>query len=153
MSGSLSDRRRAGLALAGALVVAASVAAIPALQAQELPPLVSSTTTTSTTTTVPASPETSEQPTGSDFSEGASEAPAGAQDAGGDGTAAPAGGIVVPLEAQRIIDSVQRTGPSSNADLLALGGLYARLYRMQFKTRDSGDSNRQRKPTRPIEEN
>ena len=93
-----------------------AVAAGPSSQAQEIPPLVSSTTTS---TTAPGSPQTAGQPSGSDLSKGSSEAPAGAEDAQGDGTAAPVGGIVVPPEARRIIDSVRRSGPSSNADLLA----------------------------------
>jgi murein DD-endopeptidase MepM/ murein hydrolase activator NlpD len=116
MPGSAPSRRPAALALAGALLLGTFLAAAPALQAQEVPPLVSSTTTT---TAAPASTETTDEPSGSDFTEGASSAPTGAKDAQGDGTAAPTGGIVVPPEAQRIISSVRRSGPSSNADLLA----------------------------------
>ena len=116
MSTSPPSRRRAAVVLTGALAVGAAVVAAPSLQAQEIPPLVSSSTTT---TAAPASTETTEQPSGSDFSQGASKAPAGAPDSQGDGTAAPPGGIVVPPDAQRIIDSVQRTGPSSNAALLS----------------------------------
>jgi murein DD-endopeptidase MepM/ murein hydrolase activator NlpD len=118
MPESPSRRHRAALALLGALALGSAVAAAPSLQAQEVPPLVSSSTTTTTSTTAPPSTDTDE-PSGSDFSEGSSEAPAGAPDAKGDGTAAPVGGIVVPPEAQRIIDSVRRSGPSSNADLLS----------------------------------
>jgi murein DD-endopeptidase MepM/ murein hydrolase activator NlpD len=56
----------------------------------------------------------------------AQEAPAGAEDPQGDGAPAPEQGIVVPPEAQRIIDSVQRTGSNSNAPLLtALSELVA----------------------------
>jgi murein DD-endopeptidase MepM/ murein hydrolase activator NlpD len=112
-------RRRALLALLGAAALASSVLLVPTSRAQ-VPPLLGSSTTTTTTTTASSapSPATSE-PSGSDFSEGASEAPAGAADAKGDGTAAPEGGIVVPAEAQRIISSVRRSGPSDDADLLA----------------------------------
>jgi murein DD-endopeptidase MepM/ murein hydrolase activator NlpD len=74
---------------------------------------------TTTTTAPPPNRDTTAQPSGSDFSEGASTAPAGAPDAQGDGTAAPTGGIVVPPEALRIIDSVRRSGPTSNQDVLA----------------------------------
>ena len=108
-----SSHRRAALALVTALALGAAVAVTPSLQAQEVPPLVSSTTTTA-----PPATHTTQQPSGSDFSDGASEAPAGAKDAGGDGAVAPTGGIVVPPEAQRIIGSVRRSGPSSNASLL-----------------------------------
>jgi murein DD-endopeptidase MepM/ murein hydrolase activator NlpD len=110
------SRRRAVLALTIALGLASGLVVVPSLQAQEVPPLVSSTTTS--TTTAPSPSGTESPPSGSDLGEGSSEAPAGAKDTGGDGAAAPVGGIVVPPEAQRIIDSVHRTGPSSNADLL-----------------------------------
>jgi murein DD-endopeptidase MepM/ murein hydrolase activator NlpD len=112
--------RRSRALVAGALAAAASVLVAPTLQAQ-VPPLVGSTTTT----TAPsgsgsdADPAAPSSPSGSDFSEGSSPAPEGAKDAGGDGMAAPAGGIVVPPEAQRIISSVRRSGPSSNTPLLA----------------------------------
>jgi len=113
-----------------AAVVAVAVAAgaalgIPASQAQVAPVDEGTTTTTTaapaptTTTTAPAQPAGS-QPSGSQLSSGASKAPAGAQDAGGDGTSAPSGGIAVPPEAQRIINSVRRSGPSDNGPLLAL---------------------------------
>ncbi len=87
----------------------------PTLRAQ-VPPIL---TTTTTTTAAPSAAPSTAPPSGSDFAEGATEAPAGAADAKGDGTAAPAGGIVVPPAAQRIIDSVARTGPSDNDALLA----------------------------------
>jgi murein DD-endopeptidase MepM/ murein hydrolase activator NlpD len=116
MPRSASIRRRTSLALFAALASGAAVALAPSSQAQEVPPLVSSTTTTSTT--APPTTESQPQPSGTDFSQGSSQAPAGAQDAGGDGAAAPTGGIVVPPEAQRIISSVHRTAPSSNAALL-----------------------------------
>lgn len=90
--------------------------AIPSSDAQ-VPPVVSSTTTTtpSATTTTAGS-----QPSGDGLSSGAGPAPAGAKDAGGDGATAPSGGIVVPPEAQRIISSVKRSGPSSDDALLAM---------------------------------
>ncbi len=102
------------LLVVGAFVAASSMLLVPSLQAQ-VPPLVGSTSTTSTT--APAEPDPA-GPSGSDFSEGSSAAPKGAKDTGGDGAAAPAGGIVVPPEAQRVISSVHRTGPSSSAALL-----------------------------------
>ena len=96
----------AGLALA--------VLVAPVAQGQ-VPPVVTTTTTTSPpATTTTAAPSGS---SGSGF-EGSDAAPAGAQDAGGDGAAAPAGGIAVPPEAQRIIDSVARSGSSSTDGLL-----------------------------------
>jgi murein DD-endopeptidase MepM/ murein hydrolase activator NlpD len=88
---------------AGALVVA------PRSQAQ-VPPLGGTTTT--------APPPTTEPP-GPDFTEGADEAPEGAEDTEGDGAPAPVGGVRVPAEAQRVIDSVARTGSSDNSALLA----------------------------------
>jgi murein DD-endopeptidase MepM/ murein hydrolase activator NlpD len=107
-------RHRALLALLGAAVGASAVFVAPATRAQ-VPPLVPSSTTT---TAPPSSSPPPSEPSGSDFSQGASEAPDGAPDAQGDGAAPPAGGIDVPAEAQRIISSVRRTGPSDNAGLL-----------------------------------
>jgi murein DD-endopeptidase MepM/ murein hydrolase activator NlpD len=71
-----------------------------------------------TTTTEPPSTTTTAAPTAVDLGNGASQTPAGAKDAGGDGAAPPPGGIVVPPEAQKIINSVKRTRPSNDADLL-----------------------------------
>ncbi len=102
-------------ALAGAVAVAV---AVPSSQAQ-VPPVLDPTTTTAPSDAPSAPTTTTPQPSGSDLSSGADKAPAGAQDAGGDGAAAPAGGIRVPPEAQRIISSVRRTGPSDNSRLLA----------------------------------
>lgn len=109
----MSRRRRPSIALAVAAAATLSLVAMPPARAQ-VPPLVGSTTTT----TAPPASDPGSSPSGSDFAEGSSPAPEGAKDAGGDGTAAPAGGIVVPPEAQRIIDAVPRSGASSNADLL-----------------------------------
>jgi murein DD-endopeptidase MepM/ murein hydrolase activator NlpD len=109
------SRRPAALALAAALGLATAAIATPSLEAQ-VPPLVSTTTTT---TGPPPAEEPSSQPSGSDLSHGSSTAPEGAPDAQGDGTAAPPGGIEVPPEAMRIINAVQRTGPSSNHDVLS----------------------------------
>ena len=94
----------AGLAL-GAVVLAPAAA--------QVPPVLGTTTTTAP----PATTTTTAAPSGGSFG-GTQQAPAGAHDAGGDGAAAPAGGIVVPPEAQRIIDAVRRSGPSSTATLV-----------------------------------
>jgi murein DD-endopeptidase MepM/ murein hydrolase activator NlpD len=114
----MSARRRAALALTGALALGALMAFAPSLGAQ-VPPLVSTTTTSTTTTAPPDGTATTAPPSGGDFSDGASKAPEGAADAKGDGAVAPAGGIVVPPEAQRIINSVRRSGPSNNDALLS----------------------------------
>ena len=99
----------------GALLLGTAVGLAPRSEAQ-VPPLGSSTTTT----TEPAKPtSTTAPPSGDDFSEGSSKAPSGAKDVGGDGAAAPTGGIAVPPTAQQIIDSVHRTGSSNNDALLA----------------------------------
>ncbi len=111
-----SARRRA--LLAAVVVCAASAAlAAPPLRAQ-VPPLVPTTTTTTTSTTAPP-PATSGPPSGSELSDGSQQAPPGAKDPEGDGAAPPSGGIRVPPEAQRIIDSVPRTGSSSTDGLVA----------------------------------
>lgn len=73
------------------------------------PPPESSTSTTATT-----------QPSGGEFDKGTNEAPEGAKDSGGDGAAAPKGGISVPPEAQRIINSIRRTRANNNSRLLAM---------------------------------
>ena len=124
-------RAALALALAGALSVAVSA---PASSAQ-VPPVLDPTTTTTAPESAPST--TSPPPSGDDLSDGADRAPDGAQDAGGDGSAAPSGGIAVPPEAQRIIDSVRRTGPSSDGHLLteltqleALGLPEAEAYRI-----------------------
>jgi murein DD-endopeptidase MepM/ murein hydrolase activator NlpD len=109
--------------VAGAL----SVLVVPTSAAQ-VPPVLDPGPSPTTTAPAPAEspPTTAAQPSGDDLAQGAAPAPAGAKDAGGDGAAAPSGGISVPPEAQRIISSVRRTGPSSNAQLLAdLGQLEA----------------------------
>ncbi|MGH9273565.1 MAG: M23 family metallopeptidase, partial [Acidimicrobiales bacterium] len=102
-----------------ALVVAGGIGlavTAPSSRAQ-MPPILESTTTTAPVEPAPTTPTSA--PSGSDLSAGADKAPAGAQDAGGDGAAAPAGGIRVPPEAQRIINSVRRSGASNNSRLLA----------------------------------
>jgi murein DD-endopeptidase MepM/ murein hydrolase activator NlpD len=104
--------RRALLALVGGLAVASVALTAPALQAQ-VPPLTSTTTTTTTT------PPTTTGPSGDNLSDGAGQAPAGAEDTKGDGAAAPSGGINVPPAAQRIIAAVPRTGPSNTEHLVA----------------------------------
>jgi murein DD-endopeptidase MepM/ murein hydrolase activator NlpD len=122
------DRRSArwlGIAVACGLGL---IAGAPRSEAQ-VPPILDTTTTTApaTTTTTASTPTTAApQPSGSALASGAAQAPAGAEDAGGDGASAPSGGIRVPPEAQRIINSVRRTGPSDNSQLLAdLGQLEA----------------------------
>jgi murein DD-endopeptidase MepM/ murein hydrolase activator NlpD len=134
------QRRAAGwLAVAVASGLALAIAA-PTSEAQ-VPPVIGTDTTTTTTTTTPASgsPTTAapSQPSGSDLSSGADRAPDGAADAGGDGAPPPSGGIQVPPEAQRIISSVRRSGPSSSTGLLqelgtleALGLSQAEAYRI-----------------------
>lgn len=101
------------VAVAGAIGLAVVA---PASRAQT-PPILEPTTTTAPVEPAPTTPTSA--PSGSDLSDGADRAPAGAQDAGGDGAAAPTGGIRVPPEAQRIINSVRRTGASNNSQLLA----------------------------------
>ena len=112
-----AHRARAG-ALAGGLLATAilTTGGGAGSSGAQVPPLISTTTTT--TTSPPPAGEPSE-PSGDDLSEGSSQAPAGAPDAQGDGTAPPPGGIVVPPEAQQIINAVRRTGSSSNGDVLA----------------------------------
>lgn len=122
--------------MAVSLVVASTAAfVVPSSNAQVPDPSAPSSTTT--TTAPPTTTTTTTQPSGDQFSDGSSQAPAGAQDAGGDGSAAPEGGIVVPPEAQRIIDSVQRTRANSAsrlvsmlAELQALGLSEAESYRV-----------------------
>jgi murein DD-endopeptidase MepM/ murein hydrolase activator NlpD len=115
------DRRRATVALLLAAASAAGMLVAPSSQAQENPieDLFTTTTKAPATTATTAAPPSSEVAP-------AQEAPAGAEDPQGDGAPAPEQGIVVPPEAQRIIDSVQRTGSNSNAPLLtALSELVA----------------------------
>ena len=114
------SRTRALRALAVSAGVAVAVAlGVPASEAQ-VPPVVdeSSTTTApeSSTTTPPPS-----EPSGDQFA-GSNQAPAGAQDSGGDDAAPPVSGIAVPPEAQRIISSVKRTGSSSSSELVRMVG-------------------------------
>jgi murein DD-endopeptidase MepM/ murein hydrolase activator NlpD len=111
----MAQRRRALLAL---LVTAAALAAAvvaPSSSAQEDPISGLFTTTsgpppsTATSTTVVSD-----------------QSPPGAEDVRGDGAPVPEEGIRVPPEAQRIIDSVRRTGSNSNGKLLtALSELVA----------------------------
>jgi murein DD-endopeptidase MepM/ murein hydrolase activator NlpD len=100
---------------------------VPVAHAQT-PPFLPSTTTTTTAPATTSSSEpapapsdqpTGDQPSGDRLADGADRAPAGATDSGGDGAAAPSGGIAVPPEAQAIIDGVVRTGSSSSTNLLA----------------------------------
>lgn len=105
------DRRRSIVALAGAALLASGLLFAPLAMAQ-VPPIGSTTSTTAA-----ATPTTS-GPSGDDLAGGSNQAPAGATDAKGDGTAAPAGGIRVPSEAQAIIDSIQRSSASSSATLV-----------------------------------
>jgi len=111
-------RRRAALALLGTVVVGSLALGAPVLQAQVASLAPSPTTTTTAPPAPTGSPAPASPPSGSDF-RGGQQAPAGASDSQGDGTAAPVGGISVPAEAQRIINSVARTRPSDNGALLA----------------------------------
>jgi murein DD-endopeptidase MepM/ murein hydrolase activator NlpD len=103
------------------VVVAAVIAAMVATPSSEaqVPP-VGQTTTTTTSPATTTSTTTSPPPSGQGLASTSDTAPAGAQDAGGDGAAAPTGGIVVPPEAQRIINSVKRSGPSSDGALVGM---------------------------------
>jgi len=91
-----------------------------AAQDSQVPPIVpeSSTTTTTAPPSTDPPPSSGSEPSGEELSEGADKAPPGAEDSGGDGAAAPSGGIAVPAEAQRIISAVRRSGPSNNSALL-----------------------------------
>jgi murein DD-endopeptidase MepM/ murein hydrolase activator NlpD len=132
----LPDRRSARwLALALVAVSGVALAAIGPSSDAQVPPIIDPSTTT--TSGEPASTTPTSAPSGSDLSAGSEQAPAGAQDAGGDGAAAPPGGIQVPPEAQRIINSVRRTGANSNTRLLgeltrleALGVSESEAYRI-----------------------
>jgi murein DD-endopeptidase MepM/ murein hydrolase activator NlpD len=113
-----TGRRRALIALALAASVGTALVVAPASQASNASnnPLLDALTTTtkkpaSTTTTTTA-------PSGDQLGKSSTPAPKGAQDIGGDG-AAPKGGIPVPPEAQKIIDSVHRTPASNSAPLVA----------------------------------
>lgn len=110
--------------------------AVPRSDAQ-VPPAVDGSTTTTAAPSDSSPPPQGSQPSGEEFSSGADRAPAGAQDAGGDGASAPSGGIAVPPEAQRIINSVRRSRPSSTGPLVdmlgqlrALGLSEAEAYRV-----------------------
>lgn len=106
--------------LVAALAAAGLALVVPVAQAQTPPWLGGpTTTTTATPPTTQQQPPPPDQPSGDQLAGGSSEAPAGARDTGGDGAPAPRGGIPVPPEAQRIIDSVPRTGSSSSSGLLA----------------------------------
>ncbi len=104
-------------------LLAASAAAVvvglaPPSVAQVAPsvgPTTSSEPEAAPTTSTTAAPSGS----GGSF-ESSNRAPAGAKDAGGDGKAPPSGGIRVPPEAQRIINSVRRTRANNNQRLLAM---------------------------------
>lgn len=113
------DRRRAAVALLLAAGSAAALLVAPASRAQTNPLSDLFTTTTqppATTTTVEPPPEVAPS----------DPAPPGAEDPQGDGAPVPEGGIVVPPEAQKIINSVKRTGSNSNGELLtALSELVA----------------------------
>lgn len=122
--GSCMESLRRAHAAAALVAVAATlllVAVLPSAEAQVVPPLEGTTTSTTTSTTQPEpqEPPPADGPSGEQLADGSNQAPPGAQDAGGDGAAPPASGIAVPPEARRIIDSVVRSGPSDNRDLLS----------------------------------
>jgi murein DD-endopeptidase MepM/ murein hydrolase activator NlpD len=110
-------RRRLGAALALIALLVGGVAVAPHSEAapgSDNPILDLLTTTTTappkaTTTTAKAAPTSTTAP---------AQAPAGAVDAKGDGVTPPAGGIVVPPEAQAIISSVKRTKPRNDQALV-----------------------------------
>ena len=110
-------RSRAARALLSvAIVVTGGLLATVSASSAQVPPALGGTTSTTTASTTTTQP----QPSGDQLSSGAEPAPPGAQDAGGDGAPAPSGGIAVPPDAQRIIDSVHRTPPSDDGALLAM---------------------------------
>lgn len=117
--------------------MAASLAlVVPRSEAQVPSGLDGTTTTTASPSSSPPPPAGSE-PSGDQLASGSNQAPAGAQDAGGDGASAPAGGIAVPPEAQRIINSVRRSRPNNSgalvdmlAQLQTLGLSEAEAYRV-----------------------
>jgi murein DD-endopeptidase MepM/ murein hydrolase activator NlpD len=110
-------RARAAIVIAGLLLGGLGVA--PSSQAQDDPVGGLFTTTTQPKPTTTKAPATTTTTTASPDS-----APEGAVDAKGDGVTAPKGGIAVPPEAQRIINSVKRSRPSDSTSLVsALQGL------------------------------
>ncbi|MDQ2649416.1 MAG: M23 family metallopeptidase [Actinomycetota bacterium] len=110
--------RRWALALAAGIAVGVvAVGGAPVAQGQSNPPNPILDLLIPTTTAPPPPPPDTTVPAG-ELGEGSTQAPAGAEDAG-DGTAPPPGGIVVPPEAQKIIDSVKRTRASSSEELVA----------------------------------
>ena len=108
-----SARRRAIATLVLAVVAGGVLGVAPRSDAQDNPLIDALTTTTK-------APAPSSSTTTAPIGAGAAPAPAGATGAGGgDGATPPAGGIVVPPEAQRIINSVHRTPPSNDVALVA----------------------------------
>lgn len=114
-----TERRRAVAALLAAAVAASAVILAPASGAQSDPIADLFTTTTVAPPTTTSAPTSTAAPDAAVVvTDDAQTAPEGAQDAKGDGAPAPASGIVVPPGAQKIINSVKRTGSSSDAKLL-----------------------------------
>ncbi len=109
-------RRRSGAALALIALLVAGVAVAPRREARTASVIPILDLFTTTTTAPPKASSTTAKPTTSTTA--ASQAPKGAVDAGGDGVAPPAGGIVVPPEAQKIIDAVKRTKPRDDRALV-----------------------------------
>jgi murein DD-endopeptidase MepM/ murein hydrolase activator NlpD len=111
-------RARAAALAAGLLLGGLVLAPRSDAQTDPLGGLLTPPTKPQPTTTAPKEPATTTTIAPSQPS------PKGAVDAKGDGVAAPKGGIVVPPEAQRIIDAVKRTAPQSSERLVeALRGL------------------------------
>jgi murein DD-endopeptidase MepM/ murein hydrolase activator NlpD len=109
-----SQRQRARVASVLATLLVAGLAVAPRSEAQDDPIGGLFTTTTqprSTATKAPTTTVPSAAPSDS--------APAGAEDAKGDGVRAPSGGIVVPPAAQKIINQVKRTSPTDTSALVA----------------------------------
>lgn len=110
----VSSRCRRGLHALVAVGLGVSALVVVPSSGAQVPPL-----GPTTTTTAPPPAPSGGGGTQPDFTEGADQAPAGAEDTEGDGAPAPSGGVRVPPEAQRVIDSVARTGASDNSALLA----------------------------------
>lgn len=112
------QRRRPTAWLIAGLAAAVAMFAVPAAAAQ-VPPLLDPSTTSTTAPPHGSGQPSGDGPSGGDLSSGSEPAPAGAEDPRGDGAPPPSSGIRVPPEAQRIIDAVQRSGPSDSGGLLA----------------------------------
>ena len=115
------ERHRARSVLLATAVLSGGLALAPASWAQDNPIMDLFTTTT---TAPPKKPSTTTPASSSTAPSKGNQSPDGAEDPHGDGTTPPAGGIVVPPEAQKLINAVKRTGSSDDEALVAgLAGL------------------------------